>query len=280
MLDRNGSKTSAARRIPTARRFRIGRGSKLALLLCGLVVALVAAPSASADCVSLRNVQAFTGHVTEVVGAAASGEWPDGGSETIQLGHVVHKVHLTLLHKTHTGPLISYDGPASGGNVEVDDLYSDSSNDYAGEITYNGPVMSPTRAATGASGSGGLGIAHDQCKYKLNVGIYVRGKYQGDPEVDLGHWAWLGAFSSTEHLPDSLYLHGEWDAEAKSDFPENPQSFYKGALSLSSPWMPDLELLLQCNSPVPNDNCYMPDAESQLGTPSSFSWHLRPVFKK
>jgi hypothetical protein len=152
-LGRNANKTRAAGRIPTATRFRPGRGSRLALLLCGLVAALVAAPSASADCAPLRTVEAFKGHVSENVGASASATWPaieGGGAQTVQLGRSIVGANVHFGDKKKNEDGAEFLGRLNGGNVVTDDVFEDTgTGDNAGELKYGGPLKNGGANANG-----------------------------------------------------------------------------------------------------------------------------------
>lgn len=270
------------------RRFRPGRGSRLALLLGGLVAALVAAPSASADCASLRGVEAFKGYVSETVGAADSASYPaieGGGTQTVQLGRFIGaaKVHYGdkkdipegagAGHEKKIGEL--FNGRINGGNVMTDDVFEDTgTGDLKGELKYSGPLINDGGA--NANG-GGLLLDRRECSYKLGAHFFFEAEYSGDPHADLGHWVSMGAFSSTKSIPENLKLDGHIDLLPRLDFPNEPTE--GGAIVLDSPWMGDLITLFECESPEPTGNC-IDNPNPEFQTPAFFSWHLRPVFEK
>jgi hypothetical protein len=251
------------------------------------VAALVAAPSASADCASLRKVEAFKGHVSENVGEAASATWPEiegGGAQTVQLGRSIvgANVHFGdkkgipegVGHKEKIGDL--FEGRINGGSVVTDDVFEDTgTGDNAGELKYSGPLKHGGANANG----GGVLLNRKQCSYKVGVHFFIEADYSGDPEVDLGHWVSMGAFSSTKSIPDDLKLDGHIDVQPRPDFPNDPEGAGEGAVALDSPWMGDLITLFECESPEPTGNC-LKDQNPEFETPATFSWHLRPVFKK
>jgi hypothetical protein len=251
------------------------------LLLCGLVAALVAAPSASAQCASLRKVEAFKGYVSENVGASASADWPatvGGGTQTVQLGRSIvgAKVHFSDKKKSPVGA--EFIGPINGGHAVTDDVFEDTgSGENVGELKYGGPLKNDRRA--NADG-GGVGLNRQSCSYKLGVHFNIEAHYSGDPEVDLGHWVAMGAFSSTKSIPDDLKLDGHIEVQPRVDFPNHPFGDVEGAVALDSPWMGHLITLFECDSPEPIGNCLNNDQNPEFDTPATFSWHLRPVFKK
>jgi hypothetical protein len=261
------------------RRLRFGSGVRLAVPLCGLVAALVVAPGASASCPSLRHVKAFKGHVTEKVGAVASGDYPQnegGGTQTIQLGRAVVGADMHLGDKHHSPTGYTFGGRISGGKAVVDDVYEDTGSDYAGELKYNGPVRNGgTNAASAA-----VGLNRKVCHYKLEVDFFIDAAYQGDSEVDSGHWATFGAFSETKNIPNDLKLGGDAQVKPHPDYPDDPVGLQKASIALNGPWMPDLITLVNCGSPFPTGDCNDIPENPQLDTPASISWHLHPVFKK
>jgi hypothetical protein len=244
-----------------------------------LAVTLAAAPSARADCASLRKVEAFKGYVSENVGASASAEWPaseGGGAQTVQLGRSIvgAKVHLNDKKKSRVGA--NYTGAISGGTVVTDDVFQDTgTGDNAGELKYGGPL---TNGGANASG-GSLGLSRKVCKYKLAVSFFIEAAYSGDPDADLGHWVSMGAFSETKPIPGDLKLDGHIDVQPQLDYPNNPSGHSQGSVALDSPWMGHLITLFECHSPDPIGNC-LTNQNPEFETPATFSWHLRPVFKK
>jgi hypothetical protein len=244
-----------------------------------LVAALVVAPGASASCPSLRHVKAFKGHVTEKVGAAASGNYPQnegGGTQTIQLGRAVvgADMHLGDKHRNPVG--YDFNGRISGGKAIVADVYDDTGLDYHGELKYNGPV--PKSGGPDAAGAV-LGLDRKSCHYKLAVSFAIFAHYQGDPEVNFGQLVSFGAFSETKNIPNDLKLGGEAQVKPHPDFPDHPVFLKKASIALDGAWMPDLITLVNCGSPIPVGDCN--DIENpQFDTPASISWHLHPVFKK
>jgi hypothetical protein len=241
------------------------------------VVALVLAPLAGASCRSLRDVRAFAGHVTEHVGAQATGlSCPDCGGSTvgIQLGHAMHKVHFHVGNKRHVSRFFyDFKGPPSGGMVAVDDGYEDTAADFSGELKYHGPL--PKKA----TGEGLLLITHKTCNYNFSASVAFAATYKGDPEIDPGRTAGINGASKVKPLPHDLILSGS------DKLPIYPSCSELGVLSgcaeIGSGWTQHLVTLQQCGYLLPpsGDNC-ADDMNPQLKTPASFSWHLHPVFDK
>jgi len=109
---------------------------KRTLALLGVLVPAVAVLAASAatsnastaarssGCPSFRNVLGFTGTLSLTSGAAASGQSGPSGTETIQLGRVMH-VHANIPFKSHVGRYYLFGGlhgvHTTGGTIMVDD---------------------------------------------------------------------------------------------------------------------------------------------------------------
>jgi hypothetical protein len=285
MPSRDANGTSAANEARAARPFRFGWGVRLAVPFCGVLVALVLAPGASADCPSFQHVKAYTGRVSENVGAVASGDYPaseGGGTQTIQLGRSVVGARVHFEKKTHhPNGDYSFDGPLNGGQVILDDVYEDTGTDYHGELKYNGPVINEEGLN---DNFGGLGLMRrPKCRYKLAFNFLFYAKYQGDPEVNYGQLIGFGAFSTTNPIPKDLKLKGNAQVLPHPDYePDNPWEWNKALVALNSPWMPDLITLVDCGSPVPLDpNCPGDGPPNpQFDTPASISWHLDPVYEK
>lgn len=247
----------------------------------GVAVAAGHAPSArgsaAAGCPSLRNVVAFDGHVSETIGEAFSGADGGDGTLTIQLGRVARNVHIHLGDKRHPRNATYYvfSGRTSGGHVSIDDVYEDTGLDYAGELKYDSAV-SPN------SGGGVLVIDRRSCTYKLNVGFVFAATYTGDPEVDRGHLVTFGASTSPDvHIfAPSLGLHGGTLFRG----PLAPQPACDPLLAdacayLYSEWMPELLELYECGT-VDLTNCSLADDDPHFKTPATFTWTLKPVYKK
>ena len=243
------------------------------------MAALVAAPSASADCAPLRTVEAFKGHVSENVGASASATWPaieGGGAQTVQLGRSIVGANVHFGDKKKNEDGAEFLGRLNGGNVVTDDVFEDTgTGDNAGELKYGGPLKNGGANANG----GGVGLNRRACSYRVGVHFFIEADYSGDPDADLGHWVSMGAFSSNKSIPDDLKLDGHIDVQPRPDFPNDPEVGRGGAVALDSPWMGHLITLFECDSPEPTGNC-LNDQNPEFDTPATFSWHLRPVFMK
>lgn len=277
LRSRNASGTTAADEAPAAKRFHFGWGVRLAVLLCGVVVALVLAAGAGA-CASLQGVKAFEGHVTEHAGATATGlSCPDCGGATvgIQLGHVMHKVHVHIGDKRRVKDFgYDFKGGASSGMVAVDDGYEDTGADYRGEVKYHGPL--PKKH----TGDGLIIIQHHHgCDYNFGLSVYFPATYEGDPEINPGRLAGISGASKVKHLPNDLILSGS------DTLPIYPSCSQLGRLSgcaqIGSDWVGSLVTLQECGYLIPpsGDNCDE-DLNKQLKAQASFSWHLHPVFQK
>lgn len=244
----------------------------------GLAVAAGHAPSArgsaAAQCPSLRNVVAFDGQVSETIGESVSGSDGTGGTLTIQLGRVARNVHLHLGEKRHpVGPFYVFSGRARGGHVSTDDVYQDT-EDYAGELKYDGAVRP-------YSGGGTLVIDHQFCTFSLSVGFVFGATYTGDPEVDRGHLVTFGA--STSPLPISAHhlslLGGTRFSGPLAPRPACDAVLVDPCAYLHSDWMPELIELFECGT-IDLTNCSIADDDPQFKTPATFHYSLKPVYKK
>ena len=120
----------------------------------------------------------FGGTVTETVGAVASGQsGKTSGSQTIQLGRVIHQVHFHLYDKRHKGSIYEFIGSATGGKVQVDDSLDDTGTDEHGELKYDHP-------ADGHSEAGDSIIDFRACAYNFAALANVSGTYEGDQSVE------------------------------------------------------------------------------------------------
>jgi hypothetical protein len=234
--------------------------------------------SAATECPSLRNVVAFDGHVSETIGEALSGADGGEGDLNIQLGRVASNVHIHLANKRHPGtpgaPLYVFSARVSGGHVSIDDVYEDTGADYAGELKYEGAV-SPH------SGGGSLVIDRRSCTYKLNVGFVFEATYTGDPEVDRGHLVTFGASDSGAHIfaPNLGLGGGVAFRGALAPQPGCDPVLAEPCAYLSSDWMPELLELYECGT-TDLTNCAITDDEPHFKTPATFTWTLKPVYKK
>jgi hypothetical protein len=254
---------------------------RIRLAVAALVLAAIAASGASTAggaakaCPSLQNVVGFQGVVSLSVGAAASGgvgNYP--GTETIQLASAVTQTRLHLFAKHHFGPIYSFNGPSTGGRVEVADSFDDTADDYHGDLKHDGP---PTGRPAGL-----VIINFVTCLYKVAFGGGTGAEYTGDPEIDPGPTVTFGADSADKALPEDLKLHGSDSPDTTpdcdlSDILSTPSCSYLGG-----GWLTDLVELILCGNSDPGaDVTCKPDAVGlNLGTPAQFSWSLTPVFKK
>jgi hypothetical protein len=235
--------------------------------------------SAATECPSLRNVVAFDGHVSETIGEAFTGSDGGGGTLTVQLGRVARNVHIHLADKRHRStpgaPYYEFSGRTSGGNASIDDVYEDTGADYAGELKYEGAV-SPAGAGVGGAV---LVIDRRSCTYRLNVGFVFVATYTGDPEVDRGHLVTFGVSTSPDaHLSGPhLALYGgiAFNGPQPGCDPLLPDA----CAYLHSGWMPELIELYECGT-TDLTNCAISDDDPHFKTPATFSWTLKPVYKK
>ena len=228
--------------------------------------------SAGADCSSLRNVDAFTGWVSESVGTAASGTEDPTGDLTIQIAAVAVHVRLNLNDKHHAGHIYSFGGGMSGGHVSVADSYADTGGNYFGDLKYGGSLT--------ASGGGNAELLIDfhTCRYKLWAAFIVDGTYTGDPEVDYGHELSFGATSSDGHLTQNLTAHNSEMLDTYADC-RDPFASAGGCAQLYDAWMPELILLTECHT-TNTSVCQPQDNNPKFTTPASFTLSLKPVFAK
>jgi hypothetical protein len=270
---------------------------KRTLALLGVLVPAVAVLAASAatsnastaarssGCPSFRNVLGFTGTLSLTSGAAASGQSGPSGTETIQLGRVMH-VHANIPFKSHVGRYYLFGGlhgvHTTGGTIMVDDYLQDTGpRDAEAELKYN-------RSAAGQFFLGGVGIDRDVCEYRLVIGVVLGATYQGSAEVDLGHLVTFGAWSRDFSVPHDLTLHwvGSQTLPTHPDCPDVIQHIHDavGCATVNSGWMPDLIELFECgstdiNAVDPTGAC-LNDENPDLKTPSHLSWNLKPILKK
>jgi hypothetical protein len=273
------NRTLANRRARTA--FAVAGAAVVVALAVAASDASKAVGSALA-CPSLRNVIGFTGTATALVGAVVQGESPPVGTETIQLGRVISKVHVYLGGQKHGGVLYDFKGGLTGGSVLVDDFLEDTGMDYAGRLQYDGPAkLNFTQAFLGFD----RGIP---CAYKVSIGAEVVATYTGDPEVDDGHLVGFGVFSSRQDIPQSLKLHGSESLHTYRECGDDARFLENapGCAILGTTWDTPLITLIDCGTtdPIWNDpsnggNCVKND-NPELGTPATFTWNLKPIFKK
>ena len=126
-------------------------------------------------CPSLINVIGFNGIVTVKVGDAASGQsGRTSGTQTIQLGRVMHQVHFHLANKRHERSIFIFSGTGTGGTVQVDDSLEDTGSSLGGELKYAQPANESEEAY--------LFIDFSACAYNFAALANVSGAYEGDDE--------------------------------------------------------------------------------------------------
>ncbi len=240
---------------------------------------VVAAGAARADCVSMRNVRALTGTVTLALGATATGTDPSSsGSETVYLSsaakHVTVSLDRSFTSRFNGHVLVVRHGVVRGGTVTVDDSVENSGLDMSAEVKANGAVDGGSIHGTAV-----LAIDRSVCEYKLLVAFHGMGTFSGDTQVADGQWVSWSAQSRVLPVPASLNFHGSETPKVVAKCPDLLEASLGSCAELGGPWLVDLISLDQCGS-IDHANCTPNDETALASAAATFSWHLKPVFKR
>ena len=249
---------------------------RLALLIT-LAAGSLAVPASASACASLAHVTAFHGHAALTYTTNASGKEPSSGAlESIELSRRATNLQIDLTDKKISkvsSSLVLFLGKVRGGDVEVNDSYSQSlgATAQSGMFTHTGP----------ANGGGALvAINTSTCKYQLATSYFVyQATYSGDEGLSISGGVSGAAVGERETLPANLHLVGGAGPDAEGGCSTAPLLISLGLTPCFSPsggWWNDFEELYLCHSLPPISGC---DASrpGPFGS-ASFVWVLTPTY--
>ena len=245
------------------------------LIATGAMAAVLAAvPATAGACSSLARVKSFQGHAHLGFDATASGDDGYSGTQTITLNRGAASLDIKLHRSTSGLGHVLFAGYARGGEMNVDDRFTDTYNSLSGQAQYSGPLEGPPPVL----GAAFLLLNTHTCKYQVQVGFNVKTSFSGNlPEqFQPDQLAGGTAFSDRHPLPASLKLNGVVAPDAYDDC---SNSFNTGhsCYTFSGGWTTDFEQLALCHA-VSGSTCTSSNGFS-FGT-ATFAWHLSPTFKK
>jgi hypothetical protein len=246
-------------------------------LLAGSLVSVLAlaalpvAPAAADNCHRLKDVKYFHGHFSYANSISASGSDPDsGGTESVGLYDQVDsadvKLHLVEApDRHHPGPY-RFAGPASGGQVSVQDSWENTGTDISGDATYDKAL--PKKNGGGAS----LAIFRNECKFTIGAGFTVKPSFSGDLDVKPGR---VGAVfdALTGKVGEGVTVEGN---DKPGIYEENCVNLpVPACANMETPWYGDLFELWECHS-LDTSHCNL-QSDQPTGH-GRFSWHLKPKY--